>query len=132
MSYASYKNIGINKEAPAPESMIDVPEIDSLSQRKNIISNYPVVIIDYYTTWCGPCKIASPKFSQLAKIYTEKGIIFLKENAENKLGEYPAQIRGVPCFHFYVEGVFIPELTITGADVNQVEENILKILHREK
>jgi thiol-disulfide isomerase/thioredoxin len=128
MSYASYKNIGIDKDAPSQESMVHVPEIENLHHRKTIISNYPVVVIDYYTTWCGPCKTASPRFSQLAKKYGEKGILFMKEDAEKKFGDYPAPLRGVPCFHFYIEGKFIPEFTVTGASVEQVEENILNIL----
>lgn len=128
MSYATYKNIGIDKEVPNPESMMIVQEIQNLGQRKNIIIKYPIVIIDYYTNWCGPCKKVSSKFSQLAKKYNQKGVFCVKEDAEKKFGEYPADLRGVPCFHFYVNGTFIPDLTVTGAAIDQVEDNILKIL----
>ena len=128
MSYATYKNIGIDKDAPSPESMVNVPEIETIEQRKKLIQSYPVVIIKYFTTWCGPCKTSAPKFAQLAKKYQEKGIVFVKENAETSSKDIP-DIRGVPCFHFYFKGKFLGDLTVTGASIDQVEENILKILN---
>ena len=131
MSYASYKNIGIDKAAPSPESMGNVPEIETVEQRKNVIMNYPLVIIDNFTTWCGPCKTATPKFAQLAKIYSEKGVVFLKENVEKNLADCPP-ITGVPCFHFYIEGKFMPNLTITGAAIDQIEATINDILNSQR
>ena len=127
MSYSTYKNLGKDNNAPTEESMMFVPEIESLAQRKNVIASFPIVVVDYYTSWCGPCKIASPKFAQLAKKFSDKGVTCVKENAEHNFGDN-AIIRGVPCFHFYFKGKFIPELTVTGASVDQVEKNIMKIL----
>lgn len=35
-----------------------------------------LVVVDYSTTWCGPCKLIFPKFEMLAEQY--KDAIFLK------------------------------------------------------
>jgi thioredoxin 1 len=35
-----------------------------------------LVIVDYSTTWCGPCKVIAPKFDELSDKYTSA--IFLK------------------------------------------------------
>jgi len=35
-----------------------------------------LVVIDYSTTWCGPCKVIAPKFDELSDKYPDA--IFLK------------------------------------------------------
>lgn len=132
MSYAKYGTIGQDKDTElekhtASSSEKKVHEISSQEEREAAIQKYPVVIIDYYTTWCGPCKQAAPKYALLAAKYEQKGILFLKENAESGF-KTPVKIRGVPCFHFYFKGNFIEELTVTGADMEELEKNISKLL----
>jgi len=43
--------------------------------------NLPVVI-DFYTDWCGPCKVIAPEYEKWSKTY-EKKHIFLKVNADD-------------------------------------------------
>jgi len=38
-----------------------------------------LVVIDYSTTWCGPCKVIAPKFEELSDKYADA--IFLKVKA---------------------------------------------------
>lgn len=40
------------------------------------------IIIDFYTEWCGPCKLISPMVEEIAKEYKDK-VIVLKANADN-------------------------------------------------
>ena len=35
-----------------------------------------LVVIDYSTTWCGPCKVIAPKFDELSEKYTDS--VFIK------------------------------------------------------
>ena len=35
-----------------------------------------LVVIDYSTTWCGPCKVIAPKFDELSDTYSDS--IFIK------------------------------------------------------
>lgn len=43
-----------------------------------------LVVVDYSTTWCGPCKLVLPKYEQLAEQYSQS--IFLKVREEGFLG----------------------------------------------
>lgn len=125
-TYASYKNLGQDKDAPKPETMMKVPQITSQEHRASLINTNQVVVIDNYTDWCGPCKTVSPLFAQLAQRYQGKAV-FAKENVEDGHGGAP-KVRGVPCFHFYVNGQYIKDLTITGGNIERVKEALVKIL----
>ncbi len=35
-----------------------------------------LVVVDYSTTWCGPCKVIAPKFDELSDKYPDA--VFLK------------------------------------------------------
>jgi len=54
------------------------------------------VLVDFWASWCGPCKMYGPEFEKASKENTSA--VFLKVNTEeeqmlaNKLG-----IRGIPC-----------------------------------
>lgn len=80
-----------------------------------------LVIIDYSTTWCGPCKIAAPKFAELSEKY--KNVIFLKcvGDATPEAGEVMKRegIRSVPSFHFWKGGS--KQEVINGARMDDIE-----------
>ena len=111
-----------------PETMIEVYDITSAAERKNIIQNNKIVVIDNYTSWCGPCKTCAPQFAKLCKMYIKSGMCALVKEDVEKVGDRPIPVRGVPCFHFYINGQFQDEMTVTGAYVSLVEQTLQKLL----
>lgn len=124
--YKTFKTIGQDINAPDEKSMAEVHQIDSSADRDTLIKNNKIVVIDNYTDWCGPCKACAPRFAVVAKKYGENGVCaFAKENVEDEYDrDSAAEIQGVPCFHFYVNGVLQADKTITGADVDQVSQTV--------
>ena len=133
MSYASYSSLGKDPTVPPKESMAKIPRITSRDHRYHLISSHRVVVIDNYTDWCGPCKNVAPLFAQLAlkyqKMYPNQ-VVFVKENIEDEFGGAPP-VRGVPCFHLYLEGSHIPELTVTGGSIKSVEDNLTQLFSKK-
>lgn len=58
-------------------------------------------IVDFYASWCGPCKIAAPIMEELAKEY-EGRIYIYKVNTENeKQLSTEIGIQSIPAFLFF-------------------------------
>ena len=65
-----------------------------------------LLVIDYSTTWCGPCKIVAPKYSALSDKYPD--VLFYKcvgDLTPDGAALMKAQgVRSVPAFHFWKGG----------------------------
>lgn len=61
--------------------------------------NVPVVI-DFYATWCGPCKAFAPSLERLAKEYGERVKVLKVDVDKNEALARAAMIRSVPTIFF--------------------------------
>jgi thioredoxin 1 len=61
-------------------------------------------MVDFWATWCGPCKIVAPVVEELAKEYEGK-VTFAKINTdENPDIASRFNIRGIPTMMFFKAG----------------------------
>lgn len=115
------------------QNIITIPRVSSQEHRDEHILGNKIVVIDNYTNWCGPCKQITPQFANLASKYMYPNICsFLKENVEDNIPGVPVRIRGVPCFHFYKNGIFLSNMTVTGGNLRNVENNLKILLNKEE
>eukprot|EP01031_Cornospumella_fuschlensis_P033337 gene33337-40327_t len=98
-----------------------VKEIHSLAEFEHETKGPGLVVVDFFTTWCGPCKAIAPFIEQLATKYPE--VKFIKVDIEkNEDIAAPRRISSIPTFHFIVKGALVDEMK--GANPQSLEQKV--------
>lgn len=95
-------------------------ELKSSDDINDYIDGPKMVVIDFYASWCGPCKAIAPFYETLSNKYSN--IHFLKADIDNKNLEKLANthhIESLPTFIFLYAGQRITEMK--GADRKKLE-----------
>ncbi|KAJ6438341.1 thioredoxin domain-containing protein [Purpureocillium lavendulum] len=92
-----------------------VHNVRSTEEFKQTLKDNEVVAVDFYATWCAPCKQIAPVFAHSSELDKFSKIKFIKVDVD-ELSELAAElrIRAMPTFHLYKNGEKVKELT--GAD----------------
>uniref|UniRef100_A0A6G6AD90 Thioredoxin n=1 Tax=Borely moumouvirus TaxID=2712067 RepID=A0A6G6AD90_9VIRU len=105
-----------------------VKEITSSQEFIEAIGNDTtgLVVIDFYTTWCGPCKAMVPYYENLSKKYPNVNFYKLNAESENNISVSDAcEIDAFPTFCFFKGGKYVTR--IKGADPNKLESLVIDL-----
>lgn len=99
--------------------------ITSTAHFKSTLASSTYTIVDFYATWCGPCKVISPVFEQLAAAETKPGrIVFAKVDVDAQKDIASTYgISAMPTF-LVLKGSKVVE-TIRGANPSALRSAIL-------
>lgn len=98
-----------------------VKEISSLAEFEKETTYPGLVVVDFFTTWCGPCKKIAPILEQMSGTYPDVKFIKVDIEANEDIGG-PRNIQSIPTFHFILNGKVVDELK--GADSSAIERKI--------
>ena len=100
-------------------AVIEIFSIAELDQTVSAAGN-KLVVVDYSTTWCGPCKLVLPKYMELSDRFAD--VIFLKcvgdASTEASALMKREGVRSVPTFHMWKAGGRVD--VINGARIEEV------------
>ena len=74
-----------------------------------LIRDNKLVLVDFFATWCGPCKMVAPVIDEVAKEYAGK-VNFAKMDVDSNQAT-PAKfgIRGIPTLILFKNGAIVSQ-----------------------
>lgn len=102
---------------------MSVQAITSYEDFQKIINGDKVAAIDFWATWCGPCKMISPLFEKFASEAPSDQIAFYKVDVdEQEQISQEVGITAMPTFVFFKNGQKITQTV--GANPQQLQVSI--------
>jgi len=94
------------------------------SFQKEVLQADMPTIVDFWATWCGPCRMIGPIFEELSKDYAGK-VKFAKINVdENPKTPTTYGVRGIPTLMMFKGGQMVDQ--VVGAVPKSHLENVIK------
>jgi thioredoxin 1 len=97
-------------------------EISAPLHLQTLLNAHTYLIVDFYATWCPPCKQIAPIYNQLSTTHSSPGkFTFVKVNVDEQreiAGQYG--VTAMPTFMLFRAGKMVEE--VRGADVRKLKE----------
>jgi thioredoxin 1 len=84
------------------------------------------VVLDFYATWCGPCKRVAPMFEDLADKYYPQILLFKVDVDESPDLVNEFDISAMPTFVFLRNGQIVKK--VEGVDLRALEDGFNLLL----
>lgn len=100
--------------------MSNIIEITDETFNQEVLNENKLTLVDFWATWCGPCRKLTPVIEELEKEYGTK-VKFVKIKAdENLQTAQKYSISGVPCLLLFKNGEPVERI------VNLVPKSIIE------
>ena len=95
---------GCEKSSAMNESTVNVKHITQGEFAEQVTGATGAVVVDFYATWCGPCRELSPRLDAAAGSFSNQ-IKFFKVNVDESPGlAQNFQIQAIPTLLFFKDG----------------------------
>merc|ERR1712050_335294 len=103
-----------------------VQKVASAEEFNTAISGSELTVVDFFATWCGPCRMIAPYLEELSKDYAGK-VKFIKVDVD-ELEDLSAEqeVKAMPTFSFFKDGKKLE--SFAGANKDKIKNTVDKHL----
>jgi thioredoxin 1 len=88
-----------------------VEEVTDESFKEEVLeSEYPLVLVDFWATWCGPCRMMTPIIEEIALEYEGRIKVVKLDVDANRDSAAQYGIMSIPTIKFFSEGKVVDQL----------------------
>ncbi|MGI6593899.1 MAG: thioredoxin [Christensenellales bacterium] len=82
-------------------------EINGRDELVNVVQNNSVVLVDFFASWCGPCRMLTPTLEKLASDYEDKAVIAKIDIEKNRDLAIEFEVSAVPTLALFKNGSLV-------------------------
>ena len=77
--------------------------------QEEVISSEKPVLVDYWATWCGPCKMVGPIVEEIASEYQEKLKVGKLDVDNNQASDAQQNVMSIPTLLIFKDGEVVAQ-----------------------
>jgi thioredoxin 1 len=109
----------------------NVLEVNDANFEQSVLKSEQPVLVDFWATWCGPCKAIAPIVDEVATSYSGKAKVYKMDVDKNNSTPMRYGVRGIPTLLIFKNGQvaeqivgYVPKETIEKALNKHVSVNV--------
>lgn len=80
-----------------------------MSLFNTLIKSHPLILVDFYTDWCGPCKAMAPELKKLKDEMGDRIKIIKIDTEKHQRLAAKFNIRSIPTIQIYKQGKIVKQ-----------------------
>jgi len=106
----------------------NVREVNDASFETEVINSDKPVMVDFWATWCGPCKMIAPHVQAVADEYAGRAVVAKVDVDANKQWAIKYGIQSIPTLLFFKGGKLVDRLVGGNVDRKALQDKINALL----
>jgi thioredoxin 1 len=104
-----------------------VQEVKDLSFDREVLQSAEPVLVDFWATWCGPCRALAPVVDQVATQYHGKLKVMKMDVDSNQATPMRYGIRGIPALLLFKGGQVVDQI-VGYVPKETIDKSIQKVI----
>lgn len=104
-----------------------VTEVNDASFEQDVLKSEQPVLVDFWASWCGPCRALAPIVDQVAETYNGKLKVMKMDVDRNNATPGKYGIRGIPALLIFKDGK-VAEQIVGYVPKETIDASVTKVL----